>query len=84
LGKPLAHLLAIRLDGEVGGEHFDSCARFVVEFGRQRFQAFDVTRDEHQIVAVDGVTTGESRAKAGRRPGDQCDGAWHARQVTQR
>jgi hypothetical protein len=46
-----------------------------VQFGGETFEALSVAGDQHEVIAVDGVSAGESRADPGRRPGDQCDRA---------
>ena len=63
-------------------QHFDVGAGLVVQFGGEALQPLDVTGDQYEVVAVDGVAAGESRAEPGCRSSDQCDGAWHAVQVT--
>ena len=83
-GQPVGHLRAVGGVGQVGGQHLDGRAGLVVQFGGEQLQPVDVAGDQHQVVAVDGVAAGETRAQPGRRSGDQCDGAWHARQVTYR
>jgi hypothetical protein len=74
-GQPIRHLRAVGFGGQVGDENFDSCAGLIVQFGGEALQPFGVAGDQHQVVAVDGVATGEPRAEPGRRSSDQCDGA---------
>ena len=83
-GQPVGDLGPVGGDGQVGGKDLDVRAGFVVQFGGEAFQAFDVAGDQHQVVAVDGVASRESRTQPGRRPGDQSDGAWHAPEDTYR
>ena len=74
-GQPIRHLRAVGFGGQVGDENFDSGAGLIVQFGGEALQPFGVAGDQHQVVAVDGVAAGESRAEPGRRSSDQCDGA---------
>jgi hypothetical protein len=74
-GEPVGHLGAIGGDGQVGGQHLHRSACFVVQFGGKPVEAVDVTGHQDQVMTVDGVAVGESRAQAGRRSGDHCDGA---------
>ena len=67
-------------DGEVGDEYLDLGARLVPQFGGEGLEAVDVTRDEYEVMAVEGVAARESGAQSGRRSGDHRDGAGHARQ----
>ena len=83
-GQPIRHLRAVGFGGQVGDEHFDAGAGLVMQFGGEALQPVGVAGDQHQVVAVDGVAAGESRAEPGCRSSDQCDGAWHALESTYR
>jgi len=80
--QPVGHLRAVGFVGQVGDQHLHPGAGLVAQFGAEALQPIGVAGHQDQVVAVDGVAAGESRAQPGRRSGDQCDGAWHALEST--
>jgi hypothetical protein len=74
-GEPVGHLGAVGRDGQISRQYLDRCTGLVAELGGEAFEALDVAGDQDQVMTVDGVAAGESRAKTGCGSGDHCDGA---------
>ncbi len=62
---------------EIGRQHFDAAAALVGQLGGQLVEPVRITGHQHNVVAVGGVTAGETLADSGSGPGDQGDATRH-------